>query len=277
MKINLGNFQWTITTSFIDILSLDTEYDKNVVKAILGMLLTTNDLELTVIKGSVAKKRLSLLDNICTESDNAELAATDMLKLRLSGKKEKIKNELDDLEKTLEKSELSKNFTKDLETKEEVLSKGFMEIQELPSQRTKYSDQKFKQATKRLAAKLVKENRIKARKLGAGAQPLLDSKEEEFVGNGIVSKSTTLGRRKDAALYLNNRVKCEGLLSLTNYSLYKRGNRLIKSATTIYMFGRPRLNTIEGRRHRGAMLFAPKSLQKQRNILQKQPTIKELM
>ena len=64
------------------IMSLETEYDKNVVKAILGMLLTSNDLELIRINGSVAKKRLSLLDNICTELDNAELAATDMLKLR---------------------------------------------------------------------------------------------------------------------------------------------------------------------------------------------------
>ena len=100
------------------------------------------------IKGSVAKKRLSLLDNICTELDNAELAATDMLKLRLSGKKEKIKNELDDLEKTLEKSELLEKCTKDLETKEEVLSERLMEIQELLSQRTKYSVQKFRQDTK---------------------------------------------------------------------------------------------------------------------------------
>ena len=85
------------------IMSLDTEYDKNVVKAILGMVLTNNDLELIGIKGSVAKKRLSLLDNICTELDNAELAAKDMLRLRLSGKIEKIKNELDDLEKNSRK------------------------------------------------------------------------------------------------------------------------------------------------------------------------------
>ena len=137
------------------------------------------------------------------------------------------------LKKTLEKSELSEKRTKDLETKEEVLSERLMEIQELLSQRTKYSVQKFKQVTKRLAAKLVKENRIKARKLGAGAQPLLDSEDDEFVGNAIASKSTAHGRRKDAVLYLNHRVKCEGLLSLANDSLYKRGKRLIKSATTI--------------------------------------------
>ena len=153
-----------------------------------------------------------------------------------------------------------------------------MEIQELLSQTAKYSVQKFKQATKRLAAKLAKENRMKARKLGAGAQTLLDTEDKEFVGNAIASKSTAHGRRKDAVLYLNHRVKCEGLLSLTNYSLYKRGKRLIKSATTIYMRGRPkRLNTIERRRHRSAMPFCTKKLPKQRNILQYQPTIKELM
>ena len=58
------------------------------------MLLTNNDLELIGIKRSIAKKRLSLLDNICTELDNAELAATDMLKLRLSGKWKRSKMNL---------------------------------------------------------------------------------------------------------------------------------------------------------------------------------------
>ena len=77
-----------------------------------------------------------------------------------------------------------------------------MEIQELLSQRTRYSFEKFKQAAKRLAAKLVKENRIKARKLGPGAQPLLDSEDEEFVGSAIASKSTAHGPRKDTVLII---------------------------------------------------------------------------
>ena len=146
-------------------MSLDTEYDKNVVKAILGTLLTNSDLELIGIKGSVTKKRLSLLDNICTELDNAELAATDMLKLRLSGKIENIKNELDDLEKTPEKSELSEKRTKGLETKEEVLSESLMEIQKLLSQRSKYSVQKFKQATKGWQLSLSKRTELRKESL----------------------------------------------------------------------------------------------------------------
>ena len=139
------------------------------------------------------------------------------------------------------------------------MSEQLYSLEELLEHKTKYSQQKYKQAVSRLTQKLIKENRLKRRKLGAGAKPLLNSEDEEFVSNAIASKSTCHERRKYATLYLLHRVKCEGLLTLANYSLYKRGKKLIKSASTIYMRGRPkRLNTIEGKKHRGGMLFCTK-------------------
>ncbi|CAG2257868.1 unnamed protein product [Mytilus edulis] len=111
---------------------------------------------------------------------------------------------------------------------------------------------KYGYCVKRLTEKLIKENRIKARRLGAGARPMLDSDDEEFIANAIESKSSAHGRRQDTVLYLNHRVKLEDLLSIANYNLIRRGKKLLKSAKTVHLRARPRkINTIEGKRHKG--------------------------
>ncbi|CAG2257842.1 unnamed protein product [Mytilus edulis] len=69
-----------------------------------------------------------------------------------------------------------------------------------------YDQKKYGYCVKRLTEKLIKENRIKARRLGAGARPMLDSDDEEFIANAIESKSSAHGRRHDTVLYLNHRV-----------------------------------------------------------------------
>ena len=100
---------------------------------------------------------------------------------------------------------------------------------------------------------------MKLRKLGAGAPVLLEGEDEEFVAKAIESKSTAHGRHHDSTLYLNHRVKFDDLLSLANYSLAKRGKKLLRSASTVYLRSRPKqLNTIEGRRHVGKWLFCTK-------------------
>ena len=146
-----------------------------------------------------------------------------MLKLRYNSKIKKIKDELTVLERNTLLTTLSEKRQSDNETKKTALSEQIYSLEELLEHKTKYSQQKYKQAVNRLTQKLIKENRLKGRKLGAGVKPLLDSKDEEFVPNAIASKSTCHGRRKVATLYLHHRVKCEGLLTLANYSLYKRG------------------------------------------------------
>ena len=193
--------------------SMETEYNKNVVKSILSMLVTDRDLELIGVKPSIA----------CVEQENAALAAEDMLKLRYNSKIKKIKDELSILERNTLLTTLSEKRQSDNETKKAALSEQIYSLEELVEHKTNYSQQKYKQAVNRSAQKLVKENRLKGRKLGAGVKPLLDSEDEEFVSNAIASKSTCHGRRTDATLYLHHRVKCEGLLALANYSFYKRG------------------------------------------------------
>ena len=45
------------------------------------------------------------------------------------------------------------------------------------------------------------QNRLKGRKLGAGARRLLDSDDEEFIARAVESKCTAHGRHHDAILY----------------------------------------------------------------------------
>lgn len=93
---------------------------------------------------------------------------------------------------------------------------------------------------------------MKLRSLGAGAKPLLDSEDEQFVADAIETKSSAHGRRHDTVLYLNHRIKSEDLLSIANYKLMKRGKKMIRSAKTVHLRSRPRnIRSIEGKRHKG--------------------------
>ncbi|CAC5384653.1 unnamed protein product [Mytilus coruscus] len=88
---------------------------------------------------------------------------------------------------------------------------------------------------------------------------MLDSDDEDFIANAIEIKSSAHGRRQDTVLYLNHRVKLEDLLSIANYNLIRRGKKLLKSAKTVHLRARPRkINTIEGKRHKGNWLFCTK-------------------
>lgn len=67
----------------------------------------------------------------------------------------------------------------------------------------KRSKQNFKQAVKRTVEQVAVDNRIKGRKLGAGAPTKLDSSDEEFVAKCIEDKATYHGRRHDTVMYTN--------------------------------------------------------------------------
>ena len=81
--------------------------------------------------------------------------------------------------------------------------------------------------------KLIEDNRIKNRKLGAGAKRLLDSDDEIFIAKVIQEKCTAHGRRTDTTLYADHRVKKKDFKNLANYILSLRGKKLSKSSTTV--------------------------------------------
>ena len=182
-----------------------------------------------------------------------------MLKLRIDSKYDKIESELKVLEIKTKQVTLFEKPLKDLGGRKEVLQERLNSNKELLQQNDNYCRQRFKQASKKIARRLILDNKLKLRKLGAGAPVLSDSEDEEFIAKAVESKSTAHGHRHDSTLYLNHKVKFDNLLSLANYSLAKGGKKLLRSASTVYLRSRPKqLNTIEGRRHVEKWLFCTK-------------------
>ena len=105
----------------------------------------------------------------------------------------------------------------------------------------KNSRKRYQQSKRRLAKGLLEENRVKRRKISQGAPKALETEDEEFIQKAIEDKSTTHGRRHDAVLYLNHRVKKKDFLPIANYRLFCRGKKLIKSATTVLNRGKPKI------------------------------------
>ena len=229
---------------------MDTEFDRGVFKSILSLILTKETLNNLGIHPDIAKRRLSTFESVLKDLENSEIASEDMLKLRISAKAKKIEEKLEKAENAIRSRRYSEKRRSDFEMRKNVLTERLTCYEDLVSQKTKYSKQRFNQAKKRIAKDLVNQNRLKKRKLGAGPPSLLSEEDGQFIAKAIESKSTAHERRQGATLYLHYRVKYEDLLSLANYFLAKRGKRLIRSVSTVYLRARPeRLNTIEGRRH----------------------------
>ena len=168
-----------------------------------------------------------------------------MFFIRLRGRKKRVQDSIWLLE-TKEKQDLSEKCLRELTGQKELLQQQLSNIDNLINGNSRVSIQKFNQVVKRLAKKLAHENRLKNRRPGAGPKPLLDSHDEEFIARAIKSKITA------------HHVKHRDLLSIANYSLNKRGKKLIRSATTVYNRGRPeRVDSIQGKQHSGRCCLCP--------------------
>lgn len=137
------------------------------------------------------------------------------------------------------------------------------------------SVRRFNQRKRKLAKTLVHENRVKRRKLGAGTKSL-DTEDEEFIARSIEETCTAHGRRHDTLLCSHHRVKKRHFLSLQNYNLYRRGKKLIKSATTVLNRAPPKnINSRAAKAHCGKSLFCSKNLPRPKVNKVWQRTIKE--
>ena len=124
---------------------------------------------------------------------------------------------------------------------------------------TKYSQQRLQQMQKRTATKLLEENRVKRRRLGAGANKKVGGACEEFIAKAIESKATYHGRRKETVMFTNRRVKVRDLLNIANYDPTKRDKAPISSAATAWNRLRPpNKRSIQSAKHKGHPLFCTK-------------------
>lgn len=88
---------------------------------------------------------------------------------------------------------------------------------------------------------------------------MLDSDDEQYSKSAVEDKSTAHGRWHDSVLYTNKRVRKKDFLLIASYHLYRKGKKLIKSATTVMNRGRPRdKSSLAAKAHLGKWLFSSK-------------------
>ena len=240
---------------------MDTEYDRNALKAIIFATRSCKEVEALGIK---ADRAVQFLKNSCQaaeECQNALVAAEDMLDLGLKHKKEVIEEKIHQIDEKVAKlgDVLAKFRREDLETEKDMLKEGAARITNLQTKQDCSNKKQFQQCERKLATQLIEENRIKRRKVCSGAPRLLDSDDEEYIKRAIEDKSTAHGRWHDSVLYTNKRVKKKDFLSIANYHLHRKGKKLIQSATTVLNRGRPRNKSSRAAKaHLGKWLFCSK-------------------
>ena len=112
---------------------------------------------------------------------------------------------------------------------------------------------------RRCKSNLIKEKRLKLRKLGGGRKLSMDEMDERFLVDCIMDKATAHGRRHDTILYLNHRVKKKDFLRIVNFSRSSRNLPLVKSSTTVFNRSRPKSRrSMQAKRHCGSGLFCCK-------------------
>ncbi|CAH3151964.1 unnamed protein product, partial [Porites evermanni] len=229
--------------------SMDTEYDRNALKRILFTFLSRSEIYALGVKPDRAVNFLSKTLQASEEVENAQVAAEDMIFLRLIERNGKIQEKINDIDRKLQKEGdlLSEKRRADMIQQKERKEHA----ESVKNQNTASAKKHVVQQRKRLTSSLIEENRVKKRKRSCGAPSLLHSDEEEAIAKAIEEKSTAHGRRHDMVLYTNHHVKKKDFLSLANYYRLKQGKKLIKSATTVLNRARPRnVRSIAARAHK---------------------------
>jgi len=238
--------------------SMETEYDKSVVRAILAATSSRSELYDLGLKPDAAISNLERVLAVSEEVKNAVAAGKNMTVLALKEKIRKREGDRAQLKSSIEKLRDIRADSRHIQTMEEkvtVFTETLKSLQDILECKDNYSKQKFNAAAPRRANNLVNENSLRNRKAGAGAKRKLDDVDEELISKAIEQKTTVNGRRHDMVLYYHKRVKRDDLLSIANYHLLERGKQMIKSTTTVYNRSKPRrMRSKQARRHIGIVL-----------------------
>lgn len=238
--------------------SMETEYDKSVVRAILAATSSRSELYDLGLKPDAAIANLERVLVVSEEVENSLAAGKDMTVLALKEKIRKREGEIAQLKSSIEKSRETRADSRHIQTMEEkvtVCTESLKSLQDVLESKDNYSKQTFNAAARRRANNLVNKNRLRNRKAGAGAKRKLDDVDEELIAKAIEQKTTVHGRRHDMVLYYHKRVKRDDLLNIANYHLLERGKQMIKSATTVYNRAKPRrMRSKQASRHIGMVL-----------------------
>lgn len=197
--------------------SMDTEYDKMALKAVIFAMHSRAETYNLGINPTRAVQFLSKVVAASEESERVLDAAKDIYKLRTRERISKVEDQIKGIDQKVAKQGnlLSQKRMLDLEGERTALKERVEDLSKtldhIDDQKT---SRKVKQATKRIAHDLLESHRVKRRKLGAGPPCLLDAEDEDFIAKAVEAKSTCHGRRHETPLFTHHRVKKRHFLSL---------------------------------------------------------------
>lgn len=241
--------------------SMESEWDRKCARVLLGSTRSDNELQHIGLDANKIRAATKVIVTGVQECENAKLAAYDIVNLRIASKVKQLSQEIvamKDLQ-AKKRNSWAHERLQELQEKIETAEKSQEQFLALKESETNYTRQRLQQMQKRTANRLLEENRIKRRRLGAGPHDKIDVECEEFIAKAIESKATYHGRLKETVMFTNRRVKVRDLLNITNYDLENRGKVPIKSAITAWNRSRARNSrSIQSGRHRGNALFCTK-------------------
>ena len=241
--------------------SMDTEYDKNVLRTVLALSHTRPELYDLGIDPTSANRRIRAITEAAVEYENALIAGEDLVRVNLLQKQEKLQQKMKEAADTMNKkrSIWPEKRIKDLEESVTLAKEKLNDVQTQLKNEDSALIAKTRKAAKRRAESLLDQSRIKRRKLGAGRPTEMDRDEEEFLLKAIEEMATAHGRRHDTVMYLHHRVKAKDMLKIVNQKRVEKGKKPLRAVSTVLARGKPkRKDSIQAKRHLGQSLFCCK-------------------
>ena len=241
--------------------SMESEWDRKCAHVLLGSTRSDSELQNIGLDANKIRAATKVIVAGVEECENAKLAANDMVSLRIASKVKQLSQEIVSMKdlRTKKRNSWTRERLHDLQEKIEAAEKSKEQFLALQQNNTSYSQQRLQQMKKRTANRLLEDNRIKRRRLGAGPADKIDVECEEFIAKAIESKATYHGRRKETVMFTNRRVKVRDLLNVANFDLENWGKAPIKSAITAWNRSQAcNSRSIQSARHRGNALFCTK-------------------
>lgn len=241
--------------------SMQSEYDRSIAKLLVCTGKSRSEIYDLGLKPDRVVKLLREVKERIAASENTTIAANDMVELRYQGKQAKLEQQINEAEKTLEsiRGKWTDARIGDLEEKIITLKESLERTVSTLERQTKQAQKRFNQAVRRTARRLVPEQRLTRRSLGAGRKRELDSEDEEWLLKCIEDKATIHGRRHESVLYTHHRVKTRDLLNIANYRRYKQGKRLLRSVSSVATRAGPtNKRSQQAKRHIGKGLWCSK-------------------
>lgn len=196
--------------------SMETEYDRSIAKLLVCTGKSRSEIYDLGLKLDRVVKLLRDVKERIAAYENTTIAANDMVELRYKGKQANLEQQINEAEKTLEsiRGKWTDARIGDLEEKIITLKESLERTVSTLERRTKQAQKRFNQAVRRTARRLVPQQRLTRRSLGAGRKRELDSEDEEWLLKCIEDKATIHGRRHESVLYTHQRVKTRDRLNI---------------------------------------------------------------